>query len=197
MKVKKDHSVAFAWFGLIAIAAFIIAWMGAAALDPAWEFGVDELSDLGVSETDAQYYFNYGCIITGALIALFGIGNALYHRNYGETVGGCFLVLGGIFMALIGIFTSDSPDMHKFVTIVMFTFLLCAVISNIASDWHENRMIFAGLSIVLIFVAIGLYLFYEFAAFEAWGVILLMIWCGIQVAKRIAGKPSANISDIQ
>ena len=176
MKTSKDHSTAFAWVGLIGVAVFIIAWMSAEAVDTAWQFGINKLSELGVSSTDASLYFNYGCRIAGILLAIFGIGRAVYGKNAGQSLGGVFLFVGGVALALVGVFTMDDGDVHKFVAVAAALFIFLAMIAITAGNWAAGRKIFAGLGVVIVIMLTAMLFAYDTAGLESYGIILAMIW---------------------
>ena len=175
MKTSKDHSTAFAWAGLIGVAVFIIAWMSAEAVDSTWQFGVNVLCDFN-SSTDAGLYFNYGCRIAGILIAIFGIGRAVYGKNAGHCLGGILLFLGGVALALVGVFTPDDGNIHNLIAVAAALLMLLAAISITAGNWAADRKVFAGLGIVIIFMVTAMYFAYDLAGLEAYGIILGMVW---------------------
>jgi len=176
MSFQKDHSVAFSWLGMIGVAVFLIAWACAASIDTAWQFGVNTLSEFGVSDTDASLYFNYGCMITGILVAAFGLGRAAYPKNKWHVGGGIFLALGGIFLALVGMFTMDSWDTHRLVAIYMTTFLFFGIVAVTAGNWAAERKIFAGIGIVAICMLVCMMFAFDVAKIEAYGIMLAMVW---------------------
>ncbi|MCL2295841.1 MAG: DUF998 domain-containing protein [Methanomassiliicoccaceae archaeon] len=177
MKVSKDRSIAFAWTGMLGVAVFIIAWLCADAIDTAWQFGVNTLSEFGISDTDASLYFNYGCcLIAGLLVAVFGVGRAACGKNVGHTAGGIFLFLGGVALILVGFFTMDDDVAHKTVAASAALFILLSMIAIAAGNWTADRKIFAGVGIVFIFVLIAMAIAYDLAELEAYGIILAMIW---------------------
>ncbi|AIZ57187.1 hypothetical protein Mpt1_c13250 [Candidatus Methanoplasma termitum] len=176
MKVSKDRSIAFAWFGFIGVAAFIIAWICADSIDTAWQFGVNNLSDLGVSDTDAKLYFNYGCIIAGILLAIMGVGRVAYAKNAGHIAGGVLIVFGSVAFALVGWFTADDGDLHKFIATCAALFIFLAMIAVAAGNWAADRKIFAGVSIIIVFLLAAMFFAYDTAGLEAYGIILAGIW---------------------
>ncbi|MDR1404175.1 MAG: DUF998 domain-containing protein [Candidatus Methanoplasma sp.] len=176
MKVQKDHSVAFSWFGIIAVATFIISWICAASIDTAWEFGVNVLSEFGISDTDARFYFNYGCIIAGALVIVFGFGHIATAKNAGHTVGGAFLAAGGIMLLLIGLITMDSHDPHYFVAVSAALFVFCSVVAVAAGNWAAGQKMFAGIGICVSLTVAAMVFVYSVAEIGAYGIILGMIW---------------------
>jgi hypothetical membrane protein len=178
MKVLKDHSTAFAWVGMLAVAIFIIIWLCAESVDTAWQFGVDKLSLFGISDTDAKFYFNYGCMITGILVAVFGIGRAVYYKNEGHAAGGILLLVGGVALFFVGIFTMNTGDgqMHDFVSVAAALFIFLAMIAIAAGNWFAKREIFAGIGVALIFFLIAMFFAYDLAKLESYGIIVIMIW---------------------
>lgn len=187
MKVSKDHSVAFSWCGIIGVAAFIIAWVCAASIDSSWEFAVNTLSEFGISDTDARYYFNYGCIITGAIIAIFGFGHVSTARNSGHTAGGILMIVGGVFLALIGLVTMDvgNGNLHNYVAISAALFLFLAMIAIGAGNWAAGNKLFGGVTLVFVCVFIAMALTYTVAELEAYGIILAMIWFILESIRMI------------
>jgi hypothetical membrane protein len=174
----KDHSAIFAWLGLVAVAVFTIAWICAASLDTAWHFGVNTLSEFGISDTAARYYFNYGCIITGLLVMIFGFGRTAFGKNLGHGVGGALLVSGGIALALVGVFTMDysTEQMHYIIAMTMAAFFFGAIIAITFGNWFADRKIFAGVGIVVIFCLIPMIFVLDVAAIEGYGIVLALIW---------------------
>lgn len=187
MNTVKDHSVAFSWFGIIGVATFIIAWVCAASIDTAWQFGVNTLSEFGISDTDAKYFFNYGCMITGAFVALFGFGQTVNAKNGGYSAGGIFFVIGGVLLALIGVVTMDvgNGNLHNYVAISAALFLFLGMIAVCAGNWKADRKIVAGITIVFAFVLVAMAVCYDTAKLEAYGIILAMVWFLIESARMI------------
>ncbi|MDR0509330.1 MAG: DUF998 domain-containing protein [Candidatus Methanoplasma sp.] len=177
MTDSKNHNVAFAWAGMLGVAVFIIAWMCADAIDTAWQFGVNTLSEFGVSDTDARLYFNYGCCwAAGLLMAVFGIGRALNGKNEGHIIGGVLLFLSGIALVLIGFFTLDDDAAHKFIAVSAALFLFMSMIAITAGNWAADRKVFAGVGVVVIFILVAMLFAYDLAELEAYGIIAAMVW---------------------
>ena len=176
MKVSKDRSIAFAWFGFIGVAAFAIALICAEAIDTTWQFGVNYLSDLGISETDASSYFNTGCLIAGILLAVFGIGRAAFPKNAGHIAGGVLIVFGSIAFALIGVYTSDTGDTHTFLAYTAVLFVFMAIVAVTVGNWIADRKVFAGVGVIVVLMLAAMALAYDAPKFEAYGIVLAMIW---------------------
>jgi Predicted membrane protein len=179
MTKTKDHYVSFAWLGILGIVTFVISWICAIAMDPSWTFAENTLSEFGISDTDARYFFNYGCcIISGALIALFGFGNIICAKNSGYQAGGVLLMIAGAMLALVGLVTMDvgNGNLHNYVAGTMALFLLLSMIALAAANWIADRKMLSGISIVFVCVLVAMMLNYTVAELEAYGVFLIAIW---------------------
>jgi hypothetical membrane protein len=137
---------------------------------------VDTLSGFGVSETDASFYFNYGCIITGVLLAVFGAGIGLYSKHIGYCVGGTLLFAGGILFALVGVYTQDVGDLHAAVAIGGALCIFAGMISVTVANWVSGRKVFAGFGIVAACVVLFAAFALPLAGLEAYGILAGMIW---------------------
>jgi len=176
MKTSKDRSIAFAWFGMAGVAVFIITWMCAEAVDTAWQFGTNTLSEFGVSDTDASLYFNYGCKIAGILVAIFGLGRAAYAKNFGHITGGVLLIFGGAALALVGVYTLDEQTLHNFVASAAAMFIFVSMMAIAAGNWAANRKFLAGIGIVFVLMLTAMFFAFDIAMLEAYGIILAIIW---------------------
>jgi len=188
MTKTKDHNVSFAWLGILGIVTFVISWICAIAMDPSWTFAENTLSEFGISDTDAQYFFNYGCcLISGALIVLFGFGNVIGAKNSGYQAGGILIMIAGALLALVGIVTMDvgNGNLHDYVAGTMALFLLLSIIALAAANWVADRKMLSGISIVIVFVLVAMMLNYTVAEVEAYGVILIAIWILMESVRMI------------
>ncbi len=176
MKLLNDRSTGFAWFGILGVAVFMTIWLFASAADPAWEFGVNTLSEFGISDTDAKLFFNFGCMITGILMAVFGVGRAAYGKNVGHSVGGSMIFVAGVALALVGVFTMDQGYVHSFVAVVAALFIFMAMIAIAAGNWAAGKKVLAGVGVVMVFMLSAMAIAYDVAMLEAYGIILAMIW---------------------
>jgi hypothetical membrane protein len=169
---------------MIGVAVFVIAWVCAASVDTAWQFGVNNLSEFGISDTDARLYFNYGCILAGIIVAIFGAGRALNTENAGHTAGGAFIAVGGVFLALIGVFTMDS-SLHNLVAVSAALFILMGIVAVTAGNWAADRKIIAGAGIVFVVFLSVMLLVFDVAELEAYGIILALVWFLIESVNMI------------
>jgi hypothetical membrane protein len=195
MLVKNPHNIAFAWFGILAIAVFTISWICAVALDPSWVFGKNTLSDLGVSNTDAKYFFNYGCcMLTAIFLAIFGFASTIYSKNKCTSAGGIFLVIGAVFLFLVGIVTENvgNGDPHNHVALTMGFFVLIAMCLYAGGFWMNGHEIFAAVPIVLLIILLGIHIKDGFATYEAWSAIGVMAFMIVAAADMMLSKPNKN-----
>ena len=87
--------------GYIAIAApllFVTLWISSATIDGSWQFGVNSLSDMGISDNAVSaFLFNFGCMVTGILGMIAGAGMIVYGKKTLK-VGGGMYIIGMLFM---------------------------------------------------------------------------------------------------
>ena len=82
MNVSYRHPGPFAVIGLIAAFALAIVISVAINGDSTWVYGENMLSDLGVSDVQLTAdLFNYGCLIIGILVFVFGLVYFLSNIN--------------------------------------------------------------------------------------------------------------------
>jgi hypothetical membrane protein len=176
---------------MIGVAVFITAWVCAASVDTAWQFGVNTLSEFGISDTAASLYFNYGCMLTGLLIMIFGLGRALNAANWGHIAGGALIVFGGAFLALVGVYTMDEGNVHYFVAISAALFISLGMAAVAIGNWSADKKIFAGVGIVSVCLFIIMVFALDVAEIEAYGIILAMVWFLTESVNMIlSGKKS-------
>ncbi len=85
--------------------------LAATALDPAFSWARDPLSDLGVGAYAPL--FNLAVIISGLSILPLARGlRERLPRTGVNTAGASILAIGGIALAFVGVFTENSPGLH-------------------------------------------------------------------------------------
>lgn len=185
----KTHSTAIGWVGVIAVVAFCIMWLACLGADSSWSWGNNSLSDFGVSHTDAADYFNYGLVIAGALLALYGVGRLqTSQKKIGFSIGGALLTLTGFAVILIGMLTKDidSGNYHDFFGILTIIFLAVAVIAITAQEYLDGRILPVGVSLVLIFAVASFAIVFDFEEFEVYSIVACLIWVLMDAALMIA-----------
>ena len=152
MNVSYRHPGPFAAIGLLAAFAFAVIFAVAANADSSWIYGESMISDLGVSDVQLSAdLFNYGCLIVGVLLFVFGVGKAACEFGCNRA-SGCMLAIAAIFLILIGYIHSDfgNGNTHEAIAI-----LLGLMRSNV---WITTLAMFLGKAlryIVLLYVIEG------------------------------------------
>ncbi len=184
----KTHSAAVGWVGIVAVAAFCIMWLACYQADSSWKWGVDAISEFGVSSTAAADYFVYGFVIAGALLAAFGIGKVqCSQRKYGYVIAGTLFAISGIALVLVGILTKDvaSGDYHTFFAWMLAVLFAVAVIVTVVQEYLDGNVLSVGVSMVLLFAAASFAILFEFEKFEVYAIILAMVWIILNSAVMI------------
>lgn len=160
----------------IGIALFAFCWMGAVLLDPSWTFGVNTMSELGISETDAKYLFLIGCAGTGICTCVYGALMAYSLKP--PLLRSVFVILSiaGIFLMGVGFFTMDT-DLHIVFTVAFFVSVALCMVSYIPyAAFAEENYLLAIYTVVLLVANILLLLLTPLAFVEPVAVILFMVW---------------------
>lgn len=116
-----------ALFGYTAILSFLVLYSVAAFSDPAYVFGRNYLSDLGVGK--AAWAFNSGLIVCGVLLLAFvwwGV-RPLLGSDASSRASVVLLLMCGFFLINIGIFTEDYGDIHGVFSYAFFLTFLVAL----------------------------------------------------------------------
>jgi len=184
------QTAAFGWIGIVAVAAFIAMWIACYAVDGAWEWGVNDLSDFGVSDTGAASIFNYGCIIVGIVLAIYGIGKVCNYDTYGHKYSGLMIAFSGICFSMVGVFSTiyGNGDYHHFFASLTGLFLAAAIVASSAQEWKDGKQIIAGIAIVIACIVTACMVMYPFAEFEVWALVLAAAWLAIDAGYSIASS---------
>jgi len=188
MSNGKGSRAPIAMVGIFAAFMFAVVWMVAVFADGSWSFGVDELSDLGISDVcNAANIFNYGCMLFGILIAVFGAGKIAI--RYGHDIStGILLVLAGAFLVLAAIYTKDSYDLHMFFVYMFVLMMGLAAVVNAIGDFRKGKNLFAAIGSMLVVVTIGGYAVGGLAGLESAGAVCLIVWMAAAGASIVASK---------
>jgi len=174
--------------GYIAIAApllFVTLWISSATIDGSWQFGVNSLSDMGISDNAVSaFLFNFGCMITGILGMVAGAGMVVYGKRT-LRAGGAMYIIGMLFLSLVGVFTLDNYDMHRFVATTFSVMSGLAIVVSSVSDWKVSWYLYAD--IVLIGFSVVVFVTTQFEMWEPLITIASMIWAlilGIKILRN-------------
>lgn len=164
----------FACLALIMPVIFAGMWILSATIDGNWTFGVNSLSDMGISENEmSAFLFNYGCFVSGLAGFFVGIGTFVYGKRT-LRIGGLIAAVGFIFLLLVGIFTLNTFHMHKFVATTFGELVFISVVVSSVSDFKVSWYLY--FDILLIIGMVAAVKTQPFAVWEAITVIGTMIW---------------------
>lgn len=157
MNVSYRNPGPFAAIGFLAAFALAVIITVAINADVSWVYGESKLSDLGTSDVDlTKNLFNYGRIIVGILIVVFGIGKA-YTEDGCNCASGCFTAFAAFFLIIAGIMQANSgnSDTAEIAVILVCIFQIVAVALSAVGDWKEGAKLNAALSSILILIIVG------------------------------------------
>lgn len=187
MNVSYRHPGPFAAVGILAAFAFAVILAVAANADSSWIYGESMISDLGVSDVQLSAdLFNYGCIVVGILLFVFGIGKAACEFSCNRA-SGCMLAIAAIFLILIGYIHSDfgNGNTHTTIAILFFLFLFIAAVLSAIGDWKDGARLNGAVTSVLILVVLGCAVGMNIEKVEVIAVACAIVWVMAISAKMI------------
>ncbi len=188
MSEYKSSPAPLAIAGICGAFAFAVLWLVAVFADSSWVFGENTLSDLGVSEVSAAAdAFNFGCMITGCLVVIYGIGKAWSCKGY-AAASGAYILVSGILLVLIGLFTEDSGNIHNYFAILFFILILLAVIITAVGDSKAGNNLFAAVGGIVALIAISGLFIESIEGAEAIAVICILAWLVFDSIKLALSK---------
>ena len=172
-----NHSAAFGWIGILAVTAFTVMWLMCYLADSSWTWGSNTLGDFGISATAAADYFNYGMIVVGMILSVYGLGKTQSSATINR-VGGNLIALGGIAVALVGITSVDAPqaDYHKLVALVGFFLIVIGLLLASVQRYYEGKVLAVGLAIIAFIVMFFATTQYGYEEGELYAVIIVALW---------------------
>lgn len=174
------------------IAAAVLAWVVivvSISLNPWFSMFGNALSDLGNPHANYYWVYNYGLVVTAALMLLFSFHLLLVSENKVEVMGSSFVTIASIFLALIGIFHEGTYP-HTFVSEWFFTQMDLAVVV-----WSIGLVLSRRLNYGIPLLLLGLIApipallikWPSTALLEAYGIVIIDIWA-IVATILIRGK---------
>lgn len=143
------------------------------------------VSDLGVSDTDAKYFFNYGCIAAGIIIYVYGILTAYFNKLTLDRVCYVLIAIAGMFLIGVGTFTEDLGWPHNLCAYSLFIAVFISAILRIILDFINRDRVFAIVTAVLIISTIIVAATQTFPFLEAFAIIIILIWITLVCLKTI------------
>lgn len=194
MNVSYRHPGPFAVIGLIAAFALAIVIVTAIMGDPAWVYGENMLSDLGVSDVQSTAdLFNYGCIVIGILVFVFGLGKSLCESSCNRA-SGCMLAISGIFLILVGYIHSDfgNGNTHDTIAILCYLSLFIAMVLSAIGDSRDGYRLNSALTVVLILIILGCCVGMNIESLEVITTACAIVWLAGISAKMIFTSRNTN-----
>ena len=179
------------------IIAAVVAWviiLASISLNPWFSMFSNALSDLGNPHANYYWLYNYGLVLTAALMLLFSFYLLFVSENKVEAMGASFVAVASIFLALIGIFHEGTYP-HTFVSEWFFTQMDLAVVT-----WSIGLIIGRRLNYGIPLLLLGiiapipalLIKWPSTAILETYGIVIIDIWA-IAATILIRGKiPRVN-----
>ncbi len=180
-------------YAVVGIVLIIIA-------DDNWRFGVDCLSDFGISSNPVLAFgFNGSCILCGFLISFLGIGKILFENEKLNKISGLALIIGSIAMIVVGIFNINlNKNVHDIAAAVFAAcFIIGIVFATVADIMKKDILILASGILIGIMAMIG-WLAFPAGAAEMIGISCGVVWAIFQFIKyaRDGVLSGTNPSDI-
>ena len=168
--------------GLVAFLGGWVVILAAISRNPWFVFTENAFSDLGNPMANDPWVFNYGMMLNGLLIVVYGF--YLVHVSFSKTssVGGGFMIITGVFLTLIGTFPEGSQN-HFFVSVWFFTQGALTVLTwGLAlygdARWSLESRVFIVLGFVGPILAL-LVPWPSIAVAEAYGILIMDIWVAL------------------
>ena len=171
MKIPELRTFAYLAFAMPLF--FAVMWILSATIDGEWTFGVNSLSDMGISDDPlSAFLFNFGCIATGFFGMIIGLGMFAYGKRT-VRAGGILYTISTFFLALIGVFTLPQTMHYVVASTAGLVFSMSVVVTS-PSDWKVSwylyfDIVFMITSLIVMFTQI-------FVIWEPIMVIASMIW---------------------
>lgn len=121
-----------------AAAAWIVIGLSWSSNSSWFVFTRDAFSDLGGPSSCSPHLYNYGLMLTGLLLALYGVAVAGLAPGRLEVSGGAYTVLAGVFLGLIGVYPSGTRP-HVFVSTWFFIQMDAALVLTLLGAWRRKR----------------------------------------------------------
>jgi len=182
------HGKAALALGVSMSLVFSVAWIAAVAVDGTWTFGADMVSDLGVSETHAHYFFGWGSIVAGALGSLCAV--CLYMGHEGRVGRAAFvlLFLSGLMLVLVGAFNEDTAP-HTPAAVALFVMMWAAMIVLGLRDLRSGDAIEGSGHVTMAAFLFFAFLLNPLPLSEALAVICLLVWVPLVSYYAYSGVP--------
>ena len=172
------------YLGIFSVLVFSISWIVAAIMDGTWVYGMNMVSDLGVSTVfGARLAFTFGCVVGGLGFRAYGYqvmrscSRPLVKLTY------ALCILCGFCLIGVGLF-NESTLLHYPFAMSLGGLAIAAIIISLGDDLiqHKNE---SALKTIIIFGVFLLSLLGARPFAEATAIIALMTWIFVKCASFI------------
>lgn len=172
--MKMPELKVFEYLAFVMPVFFAVMWILSATIDGKWTFGVNSLSDMGISENAiSAFLFNFGCIVTGLGGFVINMGAFAYGKKMLK-IGSLIAAASFIFLSLVGVFTLNIFSAHRFVASTFGVLLFISIVVSSVSDFKVSWYLYFDIPFIIAIAVIVLT--QPFAVWEAITVIGAMIW---------------------
>ena len=173
-----------AYLGLLSVIVFSVSWITGVVLDGTWAYGINYLSDLGVSPVfGARVAFTVGCISAGIGFVAYGYSVMKTCPRFLVKLTYLLSIVCGICLIGVGTF-NEGTLLHYPFALTLGGFAIAAILISIGDDLiehkHESALKTALIFLVFIISLVGTR---QFA--EATAVIALMTWVFVKCSSFI------------
>ena len=149
MDLRRFGPVPYAWAGIAAVIVMVAAVVICYFSDPSWDYEGGSMCDFGISDIGyVALTFIWGCIISGFLFVVSGLGWYLFDESKYVRYGGLIVSLAGISLMCVGIL-DKTYDFHQWVTIIFAVIFIIAVAIVSIQDIIDRRFpLLIGLALV-------------------------------------------------
>ena len=163
------------YWGIFSVLVFAVSWITAVVLDGSWAYGVNMVSDLGVSASfGARIAFTIGCVVGGLGFMAYGYSvmrscsRPLVKLTYAMSM------LAGLCLIGVGLF-NEMNLLHYPFALSLGGLAISAIIISIADDLIQHRNE-SALKTMLIFAVFIISLVGTRPFAEATAIIALLTW---------------------
>ncbi|OPX59272.1 MAG: hypothetical protein A4E30_01296 [Methanomassiliicoccales archaeon PtaB.Bin215] len=147
--------------GIVGVVSFQVLFSVSLLFHPGWRFGLDLMSELGISEPHT-WLFNLSVIIMGAMGAAFSLSllRFLYWSFFGK-IAVAIMVAGCTCLFLLGVFTMERRALHD---ALAWSFFVLTVLGLLVLSipmymyWKKARWAFAATLATVVFSVASLIL---------------------------------------
>jgi len=164
------------FFGVAALFLTIIAIFA----DGKWEYGVNMLSELGISQSVvAANIFNYLMIIGGILMTIVGIGMTAARKDLYGRISSILLSIGMFAVIFVGVYNCKT-DVHNTFAYIGFAALIISLLVYAYSVSLTDRMFEKACLAAVIVVILGSLGTLNIPSMEVITFACLCVWLMVQ-----------------